>query len=57
MFLYIGKALQLAGLIAVGIALFAGVTGGEMRGAMMREMVGAAIGCAVFWAGRMIESR
>ena len=54
---YVGKALQLAGLLGVGIALFVGLTQGEARGAMMREIGGAAFGFLLFWAGRMIESR
>jgi hypothetical protein len=54
---YVGKALQLAGLLAVGIALFTGVVDGESRGSMARELGGAAFGFLLFWAGRMIESR
>lgn len=54
---YVGKALQVAGLLGVGIALFMGLRHGEAQGAMMREIGGAAFGFMLFWAGRMIESR
>jgi hypothetical protein len=57
MVFYIGKALQVAGLVGVGVALFIGLTHGETSGAMTREIGGAAFGFMLFWAGRVIESR
>jgi hypothetical protein len=54
---YVGKALQVAGLLGVGIALFVGLVHGDASGAMTREIGGAALGFALFWAGRMIELR
>jgi hypothetical protein len=53
---YVGKALQVVGLLGVGVALFSGIAG-ESRGAMALEIGGAALGFVVFWAGRLIESR
>ena len=55
---YIGKGLQVAGLVGVGVALVFGITAeGGSGTAMMRELGGAALGFAVFWAGRMVEQR
>jgi hypothetical protein len=54
---YVGKVLQVAGLIGVGLALAVGLANGEAHGAMMREIGGATFGLLIFWAGRMIESR
>ena len=54
---YIGKGLQVAGLVGVGLALAIGLANGEAHGAMMREIGGATLGLLIFWAGRMIESR
>lgn len=52
---YVGKGMQLAGLLMVGAALFTGITQGGADGAMARELGGAVFGFAVFWAGRRIE--
>jgi hypothetical protein len=57
MIFYVAKAFQLAGLVAVALALFAGFAHGDSRGAMTRELGGAALGVGLFWAGRTIESR
>jgi len=54
---YIGKGLQLAGLIGVGVSLLLGISDEGSGTAMMRELGGAALGFAVFWAGRLIEQR
>ena len=51
---YIAKGLQLAGLIGVGGGLLVGLTQGD---AMARELGLAALGAALFYAGRFIESR
>ncbi len=54
---YLGKSLQLAGLLTVGLALFAGVTGADARHAMIRELAGAVFGLTLFWLGRVVETR
>jgi hypothetical protein len=56
MVFYIGKGLQIAGLVGVGVALFAGMVH-ETQGAMVKELGGAALGFALFWAGRLLEAR
>jgi hypothetical protein len=54
---YIGKTLQVAGLLGVGAALLLGLFHAEERGVMARELGGAAFGFMLFWVGRAIESR
>jgi hypothetical protein len=54
---YVGKAMQVAGLVGVGIALVTGVAQSGTDGAMARELGGAVLGVVLFWAGRIIESR
>lgn len=51
---YVAKGLQLAGLVGVGVGLYVGLTQGD---ALMRELRLAAFGAAVFYAGRLIETR
>ena len=53
---YVGKGLQAAGLIAVGVALYTGIARSDADGAMARELGGSVFGFALFWAGRMLES-
>lgn len=50
---YIAKGLQLAGLVGVGWALFAGIGG---RATLGREVAMAAFGALMFYVGRSIES-
>ncbi len=49
---YIAKGLQLAGLIGVGGALFAGLTAGV---SLTRELMLAGVGMGLFYAGRLLE--
>ena len=51
---YVAKGLQMAGLVGVGIGLYVGVTQGD---AIMRELGLAVLGAALFYAGRLIETR
>ena len=54
---YVGKALQLAGLVGVAFALLVGLVRGDHCGVMAQELGGAAFGMLVFYVGRLIESR
>ena len=49
---YIAKGLQVAGLLGVGVALYIGMTD---AGGMAKELGGAALGIAIFYAGRLVE--
>ena len=51
---YVAKGLQLSGLVGVGVGLYVGLIQGD---AIMRELGLAALGAAVFYAGRLIEAR
>ncbi len=51
---YIAKGLEVAGLAGVAGGLFVGLT---RHDAMMTELGFAALGAALFYAGRLIESR
>ena len=46
-----GRAMQFAGLVVTGIALFVGIGGGDAR----REILVLAVGAAVFFGGRLLE--
>ena len=51
---YVAKGLQLAGLIGMPLALYAGVT---QESGMVRELVLAAVAVLLFYAGRSLEAR
>lgn len=54
MLFYVAKGLQLAGLIGATAALWVGMTQSD---AMAREIGLAALSMALFYAGRLIETR
>jgi hypothetical protein len=49
----LSRSLQWAGLLVTGIGFFDGVFGGRVR----RELVMLAVGAALFFLGRAIETR
>lgn len=51
---YVAKGLQLAGLMGMPVALYAGVT---QESGMMKELALATAAALVFYAGRMLEGR
>jgi hypothetical protein len=51
---YVAKGLQLAGLIGMPLALYAGVT---QESGMLKELGLATVAAAVFYMGRMLEGR
>lgn len=54
MVFYVAKALQLAGLIGMPMALYAGIT---HEAGMARELGLAALAVLMFYAGRSLEAR
>jgi len=48
----IARALQFLGLIVTGFGFFAGVIGGNVRG----ELVLLAVGAAIFFGGRWLQT-
>ena len=54
---YVGRALQLTGLILVPFALYYGLRGGAARGVAQRELMMLAAGVLAFWLGRGIEGK
>ena len=48
-----GRALQFLGLIVTGFGFFVGVLGGNLRG----ELAFLAVGAAIFFGGRLLESQ
>ena len=51
---YVAKGLQLAGLMGMPIALYAGIT---QEAGMMRELGLATAAALVFYVGRLLETR
>jgi len=51
---YVAKGLQLAGLMGMPLALYAGVT---QESGMMKELGLATVAALVFYAGRVLEGR
>lgn len=49
----IARALQFLGLIVTGFGFFAGVIGGNVRG----ELTLLAVGAAIFFGGRWLQTR
>lgn len=49
----VARALQFVGLVVTGLALFAGVLGGNVR----REIALLALGAALFFGGRWLQGR
>jgi hypothetical protein len=54
MVFYVAKGLQLAGLIGMPLALYAGIT---QESGMMRELGLATVAVLMFYAGRSLEAR
>jgi hypothetical protein len=54
MLFYVAKGLQLAGLLGMPVALYAGFT---QEAGMVRELVLASFAVVVFYAGRVLETR
>lgn len=50
---YIGRAIQVIGMIGLGVAFYRGYAQDDMTG----ELTGLAIGAALFLVGRAIERR
>ena len=51
---YVAKGLQIAGLLGMPLALYAGAS---ENGSMMRELGLATLGALTFYAGYLLESR
>lgn len=51
---YVAKGLQLAGLMGMPLALYAGVT---QESGLMKELALATLAALVFYAGRTLEGR
>ncbi len=50
---HVAKILQAVGFADVGIGLYVGVTQGDQ----WKELYMALTGCALFWLGRLLESK
>lgn len=51
---YVAKGLQVAGLVGMPVALYAGFS---QDAGMMRELLLASVAVVMFYAGRMLETR
>lgn len=51
---YVGKGLQIAGLLAVAGALYIGLTRAD---ALFDEILAALAGAALFYSGRLVEGQ
>lgn len=49
----LGRILQLVGLLVTGAGFFLGVLGGNVRG----ELALLALGAAIFFSGRLVQTR